>query len=60
MTIAILAFRWRDPDQPESGLQNDCLGATQTIEIVNGWLYKGSHAHDCAYAPGSATPTTAP
>jgi hypothetical protein len=31
--------------------QNDCLGATQTIEIVNGWLYKGSHAHDCAYAP---------
>ena len=23
--------------------QNDCLGATQTIEIVNGWLYKGSH-----------------
>jgi hypothetical protein len=32
--------------------QNDCLGATQTIEIVNGWLYKGSHAHDCAYSAG--------
>lgn len=31
--------------------QNDCLGATQSIAIVNGWLYKGSHAHDCAYAP---------
>jgi hypothetical protein len=32
--------------------QNDCLGATQAIAIVGGWLYKGSHAHDCAYAPG--------
>jgi hypothetical protein len=32
--------------------QSDCLGATQSVAIVNGWLYKGSHAHDCAYAPG--------
>jgi hypothetical protein len=32
--------------------QNDCLGATQALEVVNGWLFKGSHAHDCAYAPG--------
>jgi hypothetical protein len=32
--------------------QNDCLGATQAIAIVNGWLYKGSHAHDCAFSPG--------
>jgi Concanavalin A-like lectin/glucanases superfamily len=32
--------------------QNDCLGATQTIAVVNGYLFKGSHAHDCAYAPG--------
>jgi hypothetical protein len=32
--------------------QNDCLGATQSIAIINNWLYKGSHAHDCAYAPG--------
>jgi hypothetical protein len=32
--------------------QNDCLGATQALAVVNGWLYKGSHAHDCAYAPG--------
>ena len=32
--------------------QNDCLGATQTLEVVNGFLFKGSHAHDCAYAPG--------
>ncbi|HUZ55968.1 MAG TPA: LamG domain-containing protein [Streptosporangiaceae bacterium] len=32
--------------------QSDCLGATQAVEVVNGFLYKGSHAHDCAYAPG--------
>jgi Concanavalin A-like lectin/glucanases superfamily len=32
--------------------QSDCLGATQAIEVINGYLYKGSHAHDCAYAPG--------
>ena len=31
--------------------QNVCLGATQAIAIVNGLLYKGSHAHDCAYEP---------
>jgi Concanavalin A-like lectin/glucanases superfamily len=32
--------------------QNDCLGATQALEVVGGWLYKGSHAHDCDFAPG--------
>jgi hypothetical protein len=32
--------------------QNDCLGATQALAVVGNWLYKGSHAHDCAYAPG--------
>lgn len=32
--------------------QNDCLGATQAVEVVNGYLFKGSHAHDCAYTPG--------
>src|SRR6266704_1952588 len=32
--------------------QNDCLGATQALAVVNGVLFKGSHAHDCAYAPG--------
>jgi Concanavalin A-like lectin/glucanases superfamily len=31
---------------------NACLGATQSIAIINGYLFKGSHAHDCAYAPG--------
>jgi hypothetical protein len=32
--------------------QNDCLGATQSLAIVGDWLYKGSHAHDCAYVAG--------
>ncbi len=32
--------------------QNDCLGATQSLVLINNWLFKGSHAHDCAYAPG--------
>ncbi|MEV0290893.1 LamG-like jellyroll fold domain-containing protein [Kribbella sp. NPDC050820] len=27
--------------------KNQCLGATETVKVVNGWLYKGSHAHDC-------------
>jgi len=28
--------------------KNECLGATEAVKVVNGWLYKGSHAHDCA------------
>jgi concanavalin A-like lectin/glucanase superfamily protein len=32
--------------------QNDCLGATQSLVVIKGYLFKGSHAHDCAYAPG--------
>jgi large repetitive protein len=32
--------------------QNDCLGATQALVVINGFLFKGSHAHDCAYEPG--------
>jgi concanavalin A-like lectin/glucanase superfamily protein len=31
--------------------QNDCLGATQAIAVLGGRLFKGSHAHDCLYAP---------
>ncbi len=31
--------------------QSDCLGATQAVEVVGNWLYKASHAHDCAFAP---------
>ena len=32
--------------------QNDCLGATQSLVVINGILYKGSHAHDCDFSPG--------
>jgi hypothetical protein len=32
--------------------QSDCLGATQALVIINNWLYKGSHAHDCAFSAG--------
>ena len=32
--------------------QSDCLGATQSLAVVDGTLFKGSHAHDCAFAPG--------
>jgi hypothetical protein len=28
--------------------KNTCLGATQSIEIIGSFLYKGSHAHDCS------------
>ena len=28
--------------------QSECLGATQSVEVVDGLLYTGSHAHDCA------------
>ncbi|WP_432946971.1 fibronectin type III domain-containing protein [Kribbella sp. CA-253562] len=27
--------------------QSKCLGATEAIKAIGGWLYKGSHAHDC-------------
>jgi Concanavalin A-like lectin/glucanases superfamily len=40
--------------------QNDCLGATQALAIVNGWLYKGSHAHDCSYTPGGFPQVASP
>jgi hypothetical protein len=36
--IATNSLKWK----------NQCLGATEAVKVVNGWLYKGSHAHDCA------------
>jgi hypothetical protein len=35
--VATNALKWK----------NQCLGATEAVKLVNGWLYKGSHAHDC-------------
>jgi hypothetical protein len=32
--------------------RNDCLGATETVEVIGAWVYKGSHAHDCSRAGG--------
>ncbi len=26
---------------------DDCLGATQSLVLLGGWLYDGSHMHDC-------------
>jgi hypothetical protein len=40
--VADGSLRWR----------NFCLGATQAVEVVGGYLYKGSHAHDCSSVPG--------
>lgn len=30
----------------------DCLGAGQDIAIIGGWIYKGSHQHDCGRTVG--------
>jgi len=32
--------------------KNNCLGATQAVEVVGNFLYKGSHAHDCSQSGG--------
>ena len=32
--------------------KNNCLGATQAVEVVGSYLYKGSHAHDCSSVLG--------
>ena len=39
---------------PTGGLVwiNWCLGATQALAYLNGFLYTGTHAHDCAMAAG--------
>ena len=36
--IATNSLKWK----------SQCLGATEAVKVVNGWLFKGSHAHDCA------------
>jgi hypothetical protein len=37
--------------------KSTCLGATEAIAMVNGWLFKGSHAHSCpgTFSDGSGT-----
>ena len=40
--------------------ENQCLGATQTIEVVGDYLYKGSHAHDCESENTNGDPANFP
>ncbi|HWD80358.1 MAG TPA: fibronectin type III domain-containing protein, partial [Kribbella sp.] len=37
--------------------KSSCLGATEALTMVGGWLFKGSHAHSCprTFADGSGT-----
>jgi hypothetical protein len=40
---------------PANGAQlwrDNCLGATQAVQVIGGWLYVGSHAHDCSTVVG--------
>ncbi|HTR71132.1 MAG TPA: hypothetical protein VMH41_13015 [Mycobacteriales bacterium] len=39
---------------------NRCLGATQTLAVVNDYLYKGSHAHDCRTTNHNGDPANFP
>jgi large repetitive protein len=32
--------------------RNDCLGATQAVEPIGSFVYKGSHAHNCSASGG--------
>ncbi|GAA2655259.1 hypothetical protein GCM10010412_024470 [Nonomuraea recticatena] len=51
---------------PETGARiwiNNCLGATQSISVMDGVLYSGSHAHRCdmqTYYEGNGFPETRP
>jgi hypothetical protein len=40
---------------PTTGAQlwrDNCLGATQAVQVIGTWLYVGSHAHDCSSVVG--------
>ena len=32
-----------------------CLGGSTSLAVANGWLYRGSHNHDCAKNAGGYT-----
>jgi hypothetical protein len=40
---------------PTTGAQlwrDNCLGATQAVQVIDTWLYVGSHAHNCSSVVG--------
>jgi hypothetical protein len=40
---------------PTTGAQlwrDNCLGATQAVQVIGSWLYVGSHAHNCSSVVG--------
>jgi hypothetical protein len=40
---------------PATGAQlwrDNCLGATQAVQVIGSWLYVGSHAHNCSTVVG--------
>jgi hypothetical protein len=40
---------------PQTGAQlwrDNCLGATQAVQVIGSWLYVGSHAHNCSSVVG--------
>jgi hypothetical protein len=40
--------------------RDNCLGATQAVQVIGSWLYVGSHAHDCHTVVGGFPQTTTP
>ncbi|MGW2310646.1 hypothetical protein [Actinomadura luteofluorescens] len=41
-----------DPDGGALRWIDNCLGGTETVSLLEGVLYSGSHAHDCSTQPG--------
>ncbi|HZD37348.1 MAG TPA: fibronectin type III domain-containing protein [Actinomycetes bacterium] len=48
---------------PRTGAQlwrDNCLGATQAVQVIGTWLYVGSHAHNCSGVVGGFGETSPP
>jgi hypothetical protein len=44
-----------DVSDGELNFKYSCLGGSTSLAIANGWLYRGSHNHDCAKNAGGYT-----
>jgi Domain of unknown function (DUF5122) beta-propeller len=40
--------------------RDNCLGATQALQVIGTWLYVGSHAHNCSSVVGGFPETSPP